>query len=47
MNFNTIKIAQETVDIIKNQGYYNHTFDDSISKAVLYTPTELKKIIIP
>lgn len=46
MNFNTIKIAQETVDIIKNHGYYNNTFDQNISKAVLYTPTELEKLSV-
>lgn len=46
MNFNTVKIAQETVDIINKGGYYNNIFDKNIFKATLYTPLELQRLSV-
>ncbi|MCC8068358.1 MAG: TIGR02452 family protein [Ruminococcus sp.] len=46
MNFDSKKIAQETVDIIKHGGYKEYVFNKDISKAILYTPLELESMSV-
>ena len=46
MSFNAMQIAHDTVTYIKEGGYNGNKFNPDISKAILYTPDDLKRLSV-